>query len=153
MSKNIVDRLSRDIIDCFQRGNKILICGNGGSATMSSHFAGELVSKFEKGGKALPALSLTDSTAVITAIGNDCGFENIFSRQIEAFGKKGDILFILSTSGQSENCLRAELEAYGRGIIVRQFPIKDKNQTTAYVQEKHLKIIHQICRIVENKLR
>ena len=153
MSKNMIDRFSKDIIDCFERGNKILVCGNGGSATMSSHFVGELVSKFERDGKALPALSLTDNIAVITAIANDYSFENIFSRQIEALGKKGDVLFILSTSGESRNCQRAELEAYNKGIIVRQFPLKNSNQSTAEIQEKHLKIIHEVCRIVESKLR
>jgi D-sedoheptulose 7-phosphate isomerase len=153
MSRNMVDRFSKDIIDCFERGNKILVCGNGGSATMSSHFVGELVSKFEKEGKALPAISLTDNIAIITAIANDYSFDNIFSRQIEALGRKGDVLFILSTSGESKNCQRAELEAYGKDIIVRQFPVKDDRQTTAEIQEKHLKIIHEVCRIVENKLR
>ena len=153
MSRNMIDRFSKDIIDCFERGNKILVCGNGGSATMASHFVGELVSKFEMNGNALPALSLVDNIAIITSIANDYSFEDIFSRQIEALGRKGDILFILSTSGMSRNCLRAELEAYGRDIEVRQFPIKDKNQSTAELQEKHLKIIHQICRIVEKKLR
>ena len=153
MSRNIADRFSRDIIDCFERGNKILVIGNGGSASMSSHFVGELVSKFEKDGRALPAISLTDNNAIITSIANDFGYIDVFSRQIEALGKKGDILFVLSTSGKSKNCIRAEIEAYGKGILIRHFPVKTDKQTTASMQEKHLHLIHEICRIVENKLR
>ena len=142
-----------DIIQCFQRGNKILVCGNGGSAEMSSHFVGELVSKFEKEGRALPAISLTDNSAVITAIANDYSFDDIFSRQIEAIGKSGDILFILSTTGKSKNCIKAENIARDMFLQIRMFPIKSGGQSTAYVQEKHLRIIHEICREVENNLR
>lgn len=139
-----------DIIQCFQRGNKILVCGNGGSAGEAQHFVAELVGHFEKERKALPAISLTTDTSIITAIGNDDGFEKIFSRQIEALGKPGDILFILSTSGKSKNCVNAEKTANDMGIKLRMFPIKSGGQSTAYVQEKHLRIIHEICTIVDN---
>lgn len=150
MSRSIVDRFSKDIIDCFERGNKILICGNGGSAAEAQHFSAELVGHFEVKRKALPAIALTTDTSILTAVGNDDGYDNVFSRQIEALGKKGDILFILSTSGESKNCLRAELEAYGRDLTIRQFPVKSNNQTTAGVQEKHLKLIHEICRKIDS---
>src|SRR3990167_7729384 len=112
MSKSIVDRFSKDIIDCFERGNKILICGNGGSAAEAQHFSSELVGHFEIKRKALPAIALTTDSSTLTAIGNDDGYENVFSRQVEALGNKGDILFILSTSGKSQNCLKAEVIAY-----------------------------------------
>lgn len=150
MSRNIVERFSKDIIDCFNRGNKILIIGNGGSAAEAQHFSGELVGHFEKKRKALPAIALTTDTSTITAIGNDDGFENIFSRQIEALGEPGDILFILSTSGKSLNCERAELEAYNKDMIIREFPIKDDGHSTADTQEKHLKLIHSICRKIDS---
>jgi D-sedoheptulose 7-phosphate isomerase len=139
-----------DIIQCFQRGNKILVCGNGGSAGEAQHFVAELVGHFEKERRALPAISLTTDTSIITAIGNDDGFDRIFSRQIEALGKAGDILFILSTSGKSKNCVNAETTANDMGIKIRMFPIKSGGQSTAYVQEKHLRIIHEICTIVDN---
>lgn len=150
MSKSVVDRFSKDIIDCFERGNKILICGNGGSAAEAQHFSSELLGHFEVKRKALPAIALTTDTSTLLAVGNDDGFENVFSRQIEALGKEGDILFILSTSGRSDNCLKAELAAYGLGITTRLFPIKNDKETTASVQEKHLRLIHQICRKIDN---
>ena len=139
-----------DIIQCFQRGNKILVCGNGGSAGEAQHFVAELVGHFEKERKALPAISLTTDTSTITAIGNDDGYDKVFSRQLEALGKAGDILFILSTSGKSKNCINAECTANNMGIKIRMFPIKSGSQSTAYVQEKHLRIIHEICTIVDN---
>jgi len=139
-----------DIIECFERGNKILIIGNGGSAAEAQHFAGELVGHFVVKRKALPAISLTTDTSIITAIGNDDDFKYVFYRQLEALGSAGDILFILSTSGKSKNCIEAEKTASIMNIKVRMFPIKNGKQTTAYVQEKHLRIIHEICTIVDN---
>lgn len=150
MSRSIIDRFSRDIIDCFERGNKILIIGNGGSAAEAQHLSSELVGHFERDRKALPAIALTTDTSIITAVGNDDGYIDVFSRQIEALGKEGDILFVLSTSGKSKNCIRAEIEAYGKGMEIRHFPIKTDKQTTASMQEKHLKIIHEVCRKIDN---
>ena len=98
----MVKRIAKQLIDCFERGNKCLIAGNGGSSTMASHFAGELVCKFETERRALPAIALTNP-AIITAVANDDGYEHVFARQVEALGKKGDILIILSTSGRSKN--------------------------------------------------
>ena len=150
MSKSIVDRFSKDIIDCFERGNKILICGNGGSAAEAQHFSSELLGHFELKRKALPAIALTTDSSTLTAIGNDDGFESVFSRQVEALGTKGDILFILSTSGESRNCLKAEFVAFNKDMKIRQFPIKNGERTTAETQEKHLKLIHAICRKIDS---
>lgn len=142
--ESISGKFAKDLIDCFEGCGKCLIIGNGGSAAMASHFAAELVVHFELKRKALPAIALTTDTSILTAIGNDDGYHNIFTRQIEALGKEGDILFILSTSGKSINCLEAELVAKKMGLVIRQFPLKEK-MSTAMCQEKHLKIVHEIC--------
>ena len=139
---------AKDLIDCFERGNKCLIIGNGGSAAMASHFAGELVGHFEVKRKALPAIALTTDTSILTAIGNDDGYDNVFSRQIKALGKPWDTLFVLSTSGNSKNCLMAELTAVKMGLVVKPFPPKGES-STADCQERHLKIIHEVCREVD----
>jgi len=151
--------ISKKIIECFKRGGKLLICGNGGSASMSQHMAAELVCDFEKERKALPAIALTTDTSILTAFSNDHGFEHVFMRQVQALGKKGDILVIISTSinpkkwkwedkpQKSENLLRAWSVAEDIGMDVVQFPIKGK--TTAKIQEYQLKLMHDIVREVE----
>ena len=146
ISKNFAE----DIIECFERGNKILICGNGGSAAEAQHFSAELVGHVEKKRKALPAIALTTDSSILTAIGNDDGFVNIFSRQIEALGKSGDILFVLSTSGKSKNCNKAVDVAFRLGMKVRMLPIRESDESTAHIQEEHLKIIHEICRSIDS---
>lgn len=150
MTSSIPLKFSQEIIDCFLRGGKILICGNGGSAAESQHFAAELIGHFELPRRALPAIALTTDTSIITAVGNDDGYDKIFSRQIEALGTGKDILFILTTSGKSKNCLEAEVTARNRGMKVRFFPMRESGETTAKCQEKHLKLIHDICRLVDN---
>ena len=147
---------------------KILIAGNGGSASMSSHFAAELVVRLtsDRNREALPALALTADMAVITAAGNDFGFENIFARQIEALGHRGDMLIVMSTSGNSENLLRAVSTARQKqvitvgllggdgGLLGKQV---DKalivpNRSTQRIQEEHLFMIHQLVEMVERDL-
>lgn len=142
--------IAKKMIDCFENGGKVLICGNGGSSAEAQHFAAELVGHFEKPRKALPAIALTTDTSIITAISNDDGYEFVFSRQIEALGKKGDLLILLSTSGRSMNILTAQLKAQSMGIEDILFPIKSEGQSTADCQEKHLVLIHQICREIDN---
>ncbi len=139
--------IANKIIKCFENGNKLLICGNGGSAGQAQHFSGELISKLYVWRKALPAIALTTDTSIITSIGNDLGFDSIFSRQVEALGKKGDVLVVLSTSGKSVNCLNAMDVAYEKGLNVIDFPREGKD--TPEIQEKHLKLIHKVCNIVE----
>ena len=108
-SNEAVMSISHTIAECFRAGGKVLICGNGGSAADSQHFAAEFVSSFSKdlNRRALPALALTTNTSVITAYSNDFGYEGVFARQVEAFGLKGDVLIVISTSGNSTNCIKA----------------------------------------------
>jgi phosphoheptose isomerase len=144
-----MNRISKQIVDCFKRGNKILICGNGGLSTMANHMAGELVCTFEHKRRGLPAISLTSNEAVLTAWGNDVDFEDVFRRQVEAFGKPGDILVALSTSGKSKNVLRAIEEAHRMGLEVVEFPMAGRS--TAAVQTNQLVFMHLVCREVEKE--
>ena len=126
-----------------------MICGNGGSSCESSHFAGELVGRFEHERRALPAISLSDP-AIITAIANDYSFDKVFSRQIEALGKKEDFLIVLTTSGKSKNILEAIKTAKKMGIQSHMFPTNTTlGSDTAKTQQYHLWMIHQIARKVE----
>lgn len=150
-------------ISCIKNKGKILICGNGGSAADSQHFATELVSKFQLERKGLPAISLTTNTSTITAIGNDYGFEKIFSRQIEAIGQKNDVLFAISTSGNSKNIMEAiktakKLNIFTIGLTSESGgKMKNKcditlhvpSENTPRIQECHIMIIHIICELIE----
>lgn len=138
---------SEIIIDTLKGGNKIMVCGNGGSATMSQHLVGELMGKFEHERQPLPAISLFD-LATITAIANDYGYEHIFSRQIKALGNKGDVLITLSTSGKSKNVLEAISQAHKQGLIVVEAPI-NQGLGTADIQLLQLDWIHNLCREIE----
>ena len=143
------NEIAKSIIDCFKKGNKLLICGNGGSAAMAQHMAAELVGKYEYERKALPAIALTTDTSILTALSNDYknGFDFIFARQVQALGKEGDILILLSTSGKSQNCLNAWRIAIQLGIQTIDFPRKGKS--TAKIQEYQLRLMHSIVRKVE----
>jgi len=147
----------------LKTGHKLLICGNGGSAADAQHFAAEIVGRFEKERKGFPAIALTTDTSALTAIGNDYGFENIFSRQVEALGQKGDILIGISTSGNSANVLKAVEVARNMGILTVGFLGKDggllKNivdtafivphSRTARIQEVHLTLEHALCNVID----
>ena len=140
--------VGKKLIDTFKRGGKCLICGNGGSSSMASHFAGELMCKYSKERVPLPAVALNDP-AVITAIGNDYGFAFVFRRQVEALGKKEDCLITLTTSGKSPNIIWAEDKAREIGMEVIRLPINNQWRGTSKTQETQLKMIHDICGIVE----
>src|SRR3990167_8656261 len=135
------------IIKAFRNGNKLLICGNGGSAAEAQHFAAELVGRYKHERRALPAIALTTDTSILTAIANDYGYENVFSRQVEALGKPGDILITLSTSGKSINCIKAAEVARKRRLIV--FELDRLGEDTPRIQENHLSALHSICDKVE----
>ncbi|TFW15404.1 phosphoheptose isomerase [Massilia arenosa] len=143
-------------------GNKILACGNGGSAADCQHFAAELVGRFERERNPLPALALTTDTSIMTAVGNDYSFNDIFAKQVQAFGQPGDVLLAISTSGNSANVLAAAEAALEREMRVVAFTGKDGGQLgkmltdadvhinvphsrTARIQEVHLCAIHCIC--------
>lgn len=154
------------IVKCLKQGNKIILFGNGGSAADAQHIAGELVGRFKKERKALAAISLSTDTSVLTCLGNDYGFEYIFSRQIQALAKKGDVVIALSTSGKSPNILQAISEAkkIGCKIIIlagekgtpleKQVDvcIKIPSQNTPRIQEAHITMGHIWCEIVEECL-
>ena len=142
--------ISRKIVFSIKHGGKLFVCGNGGSATQASHFAGEIVGKFNKDRRALPAISLTDNQAIITAVANDFGYEHVFVRQLESLAKPGDILIGLSTSGRSKNVLNALQWATEHGLVAYDMP-RPLNLDTPGVQEYHLQLIHQISSEVEEE--
>ena len=115
---NEINIAANILVNCIKNKNKILLCGNGGSASDSNHIAAEIVVRFLKNRKALPAISLATNNAVITAISNDMSYNKIFSRQIEALGKKNDVLIALTTSGKSQNVLEALKEAKKKKIKI-----------------------------------
>ncbi|MDB5989100.1 MAG: hypothetical protein JWQ10_503 [Herbaspirillum sp.] len=146
----------------LSNGNKILACGNGGSAADSQHFAAELVGRFERERLPLPAMALTTDSSIMTAVGNDYSFKEIFSKQVQAFGQNGDVLLAFSTSGNSENVLAAidvalerdmrvvAMTGKGGGEIGRRLTEADvhicvPHDRTARIQEVHLLAIHCIC--------
>jgi phosphoheptose isomerase len=147
-------------------GRKVLVCGNGGSASDSAHFAAELACRFVSDRRPYPAISLTGDGALMTAIGNDYSFAEVFARQVKAFGAPGDLLVALSTSGKSENIKRALEEGkhlglhsisllgrdggFCRGLADLELLIPE--QVTARIQEAHKVIIHLLCELVEPDL-
>ncbi len=147
----------------LHRGGKILLCGNGGSAADSQHIAAELVSRFKRERVALPAVALTTDTSILTAIGNDYGFEGVFSRQVEALGREGDVLVAISTSGNSANILKAVQSAKQMGMMTVGFTgegggkLKDSvdicfrvpSQSTPHIQEVHITAAHALCEVIE----
>jgi D-sedoheptulose 7-phosphate isomerase len=160
--------LAHMISSTISGGGKILVCGNGGSAAESQHFAAEMVvrltAKVER--SALPAIALTSDTSVITACSNDYGFERVFARQVEAIGRKGDLLLALSTSGNSDNVVSAVKTArdnqmetaalLGKGggelAEIANFSIVVPSQSVTRIQEEHLFILHQVVEIVQSSL-
>lgn len=162
-----VNEAAMEIVRTFKEGGKVLLCGNGGSAADCQHMATEFVSRlskdFERPG--LPALALTTDTSFLTAFTNDCGYENVFARQVETLGNPGDLLIGISTSGTSLNVIRA-LEAARKGNMRTIFLTSTINPTegksdiviavpatnTQYIQETHLAIEHTICELVERTL-
>ena len=145
-------------------GNKILLCGNGGSASDCNHIAAEFISRFQKERNSLSAVSLSANNSIITAIANDYSFEDIFSRQIEGLGQEDDILIAISTSGKSKNVLKAVESAKKQGLKVIFLTGENKINTkvdleinvpsnvTCEIQEMHIAIGHVICEIVENNM-
>jgi D-sedoheptulose 7-phosphate isomerase len=137
-------------IDALKRGNKILICGNGGSAAQAQHFAAELVVRYKRNRKALPCIALTADSAILTACANDFGYDQVFARQVEAYGKRGDVLISLSTSGKSPNILLAVEVANRLGMHNVAFSAKAESVTVAHAQEYHLSRLHQWAEEIED---
>ncbi len=160
-----IKQISEVIVDVFKTGNKVLICGNGGSATDAMHFAEECTGRFRKDRKALPVISLTDPSH-ITCVANDFGFDEVFSRGVEAYGQAGDLLIAISTSGKSENVIRACYKAKEQEMIT--FALLGKaggkindfcdyqlivpGNTTDRIQEIHIAVLHIIVETIERIL-
>ena len=156
------------LVDCYKNGNKLLLCGNGGSAADCQHIATEMMIRLSHHIErpALPAIALTTDTSNLTAGGNDIGFENVFARNIEGLGNNGDVLLTISTSGNSPNVIKAVEMAHQKGMKVIGFlggdggklksfvdlPIVIPSSNVQRIQEGHITIAHIICELAENKL-
>jgi len=166
-NERLIAEVASEICSSFERGNKVLLFGNGGSAADAQHIAAELVGRFKRDRRPVPALALTTDTSVLTAIGNDYGFEQIFSRQIHALGRKGDIAIALSTSGNSANVLLAadaarEMEMITVGLTGRdggslgsrvQYHLNVPHSVSARIQEVHIMAGHILCELVEDNAK
>ena len=158
-----IRRIAATMAECLASGGTVYTCGNGGSASQSEHFSAELVGRFNQDRPSLPVYSLSENGAVLSSLANDYQFEHVFDHQIEGVGSKGDCLLALSTSGNSENVVRAcrvgrekglhvfALTGEGGGRVAPEtdLTIKVPDTNTARIQEMHLLVIHLICQLVE----
>lgn len=158
-----IEEIANVCINAIKNDNKILLCGNGGSASDAQHIAAELVVKYKTIRKPLPAIALTTDTSILTAIGNDMGAEMIFERQVDALGKKGDILICITTSGNSQNIIEALLTAKTKGLTsivltgndggeaknIANITLNAPSNITNNIQEMHIAIGHILCDIIE----
>lgn len=161
-----IQRICSLCLSALQNGHKILLAGNGGSAADAQHIAAELVGRFTTERRGLAAMALTTDTSIITSVGNDYGFNSIFARQIQGFGRKGDIFIAISTSGNSSNIIQAVEEAKHLGVIVIGFlgktggelkdlvdlPIIIDSENTARIQEMHILIGHILCEYIDENI-
>lgn len=163
----IIADCGQDIANCLKNGHKILICGNGGSASDALHFAGEIVGRFVTERNSLPAIALNADVATLTAIANDYGYDEVFARPVRGYILPGDILFGISTSGNSKNVINAVKEANKRGNETIVLTGKTGGELkslaskaiivpslcTARIQESHICIIHSICEIIDSEIK
>ena len=163
----LIEKAARIVFNCIKNGNKLIFFGNGGSASDSQHLAAEFVGRYGSERRALPAIAFTTDTSILTAVGNDYGYEKVFERQIEALGKKGDVAFGISTSGNSKNVLFGITKARELGLTTIGFsgrsggalhPLVDisivvPSQKTSRIQESHILIGHIICERVDELLQ
>ena len=189
--ENEILEAAKTIIDCFEKGGKLLLCGNGGSCADADHMAGELMKSFEKKRplprdlkeglqlasrehgdylaenlqEGLPAISLCSQTSLLSAISNDMDADLVYAQQVAGYGKKDDVLFAISTSGNSQNVVNAAITAKAKGLrvigltgkqggLMKQYcdtAICVPSTTTAEIQEYHLPVYHALCRIIENR--
>ena len=162
-------RASRHLAESLRAGHKVLACGNGGSAADAQHFAAELTGRYERERPELAGIALTTDTSALTAIGNDYGFADIFSKQVRALGQPGDVLLAISTSGNSGNVIKAIEAAHGRQMTVVALTGKDggamakimgpqdlelraAHQVTARIQEVHILFLHCLCDAIDEIL-
>lgn len=163
---DVIENVIKVIIDSYKKNKKVVIFGNGGSAADAQHFATELVCRFEKDRKSLNAIALTTNTSMLTAIGNDYGFDKVFSRQIESIVDENDVAIGISTSGNSKNVLIAIEQAKKQKAItvgwtgktggklkdIVDYCICIPSNNTARIQEGHVLLIHIICSLIEEEL-
>ena len=157
------------IADSVSRGNKILCCGNGGSAADAQHFSAELLNRFEKERRALAAIALTTDSSTITSIANDYSFDSVYEKQIRALGNKGDVLLAITTSGNSKNITNAIIAGQEKKMTIillsgknggdaapiltkKDLELRVPSQSTARIQESHIMMLHCICAIVDQKI-
>ena len=165
----IIEFASQRIVSALLNDNKILTCGNGGSAGDAQHFSSEMLNRFERERPGLPAIALTTDTSTITSIANDYHFDEIFSKQIRALGQEGDILVVYTTSGNSANVVKAVTTAHDKDIITialtgktggtlakilnkNDMEIRVPSTSTARIQEVHLLITHCLCDLIDHQL-
>ena len=158
--------VSKLCANALRSGNKILLCGNGGSASDAQHISGELVGRLKEERIPLAAIALSTDTSVLTCIGNDYGYDEIYSRQVAGLGQSGDILFAISTSGNSENIIRAVKAAReknmhvvgvmgksgGKMLGMTDYDFHVKTESTAHIQECHIMVLHLMCEFIEKEL-
>ena len=168
LDKNLfsVEKTARALIAAIKNDGKILLCGNGGSAADSQHIAAELIGRFQKERKSIPAIALTTDASILTSLANDYSFDIIFSRQVEGLGKRGDVLLGISTSGNSPNVVKAVEQAKKMGLVtvamtgwdggkltkIADIAIVVPSTNTARIQESHIAFAHAICEVVEDEL-
>jgi len=156
------------MIDCLEHGGKILACGNGGSAADAQHFAAELVNRFAINRPGLAAVALTHDASVITSIANDFSFAQVFSRQVEALGRNGDVLLAISTSGNSENVVAAAVAADAKGMKIIALSggeggalgkskhvhqhLRIAHPSTPRIQEMHITCLHILCALIDHHM-
>lgn len=159
----MIEQMAEMCRQALQNGHKILLCGNGGSAADSQHIAAEFVGRFVKERQGLPAIAFTTDTSILTAVGNDYGYDEVFRRQVEALGREGDVLIGISTSGNSGNVVKAFQQAKKQGVKTIAFTgmkaskmseladltLRVPAPVTARVQECHIMVGHMICEYID----
>jgi D-sedoheptulose 7-phosphate isomerase len=162
----VLGKIADEMAKALKAGRKILLCGNGGSAADAQHIAGELLSRFESERAPLPAIALTTDSSVLTAIGNDYGYDHVFERQVKGLGTKGDVLIAISTSGRSPNVMKALDAARGNGVVTIGFTgkaggdmparcdvlLRAPSDRTPVIQQLHITTAHVVCGLVERRL-
>lgn len=164
-----IEKAAIMMIDALIRGNKVLSCGNGGSAGAAQHFSSKLLNRYERNRPSLPAMALTTDSSTITAIANDSSFDEIFSKQVKGLGQAGDILLAISTSGNSANVIKAMQAALKRDMTIVALTGKDGGEMAGFmgendveirvpssravrIQEVHMLVIHNLCESIDNAL-
>ena len=161
-----IEKVADVCVDAYLSGNKLLMCGNGGSASDAQHMAGELVGRYMMERKGIPAIALNANTTILTALGNDYDYDAVYEKQVTALGNEGDVIFAISTSGNSANCVKACERAKDMGITtvaltgesggnlreVCDYTFNVPCTMTPHIQEAHIMLIHIICGIIEERL-